>query len=118
MVALTDRWSCLRDAAGRFAPRNACRGNGTHTGDLRLDWTAPRLVPATTRLTLEIFNLFATEPTLPDPALYLIDPAGTLMFDPSSRTLSVPLLVNPAFGEPLPTRHPGRLLRLGLSFNW
>jgi hypothetical protein len=118
MSALMAAWSCLGDAAGRFVERNACRADGVHAADARAEWRAARLGRGAATLTLEVFNLFDTAPAVPDAALYVLDPAADLTSDTAARRVTVPLLVNPSFGEPLQYPQPGRLLRVGLSLTW
>jgi hypothetical protein len=116
--ALTARWSCLRESTGRVAARNSCRAEGTHSADLRVDWSGARFGRGAATFTLEVFNLFDTAPTVPDAALFLLDPAAGLTFDTNARQVTVPLLVNPSFGESSQYPQPGRLLRVGLSLTW
>jgi hypothetical protein len=55
---------------------------------------------------------------LPDRAVYLVDAGGMLTTDPVDGTVTVPLVVNSAFGEPLVRRPSARRLRIGARFNW
>jgi hypothetical protein len=50
--------------------------------------------------------------------LYLLDPAADLTTDPIARTVTLPLIANDNFGEPLTGRQQGRTIRLGISINW
>jgi hypothetical protein len=111
MDALLGEWSCLE--RGRFAARNACRAPGLHALDVRLGVDLFR----SARLTLEGLNLAGADAGIPDAALYLVDPARTLEVDAEGRT-TVPLVVNPAFGEPLYRRASGRVVRLGLHLRY
>lgn len=116
--ALLGSRDCLRSAENEFAPRNSCRSAAVHALDLRAALTLFRSGSTAATIVVDAFNVLDTWHEQPDPALYLIDPAGTLTFDSEARTVTVPLLVNPDFGEPLVRRHSGRRLRLGLSLNW
>jgi hypothetical protein len=115
---LTGNWSCLRESAGRFAARNSCRTGVVHTVDLGVGLSLFRIGGATTELMLEAFDLLEADASVPDAALYLIDPAGSLVVSGDGRSVTLPLLANPSFGEPLALRQPGRRLRLGFSLKW
>ena len=67
--------------------------------------------------TVEVVQIDSA-PVLPDAALYLLDPAADLSYDAASRILTVPFVVNPAFGQPLRYAQGGRLLRVGISLTW
>lgn len=116
--SLMSEWDCLSSAEGTFAARNSCRSDAVHALDLRAALTLFRRGGRQATIIVDAFNVLDTWHEQPDAALYLIDPAGSLAFDSEARTVDVPLLVNPDFGEPLVRRHAGRRLRLGLSVNW
>ncbi|CAN5897449.1 hypothetical protein BH23GEM9_BH23GEM9_31790 [soil metagenome] len=110
--------SCLSESRGRFAARNSCRGDAVHSLDLSVGVDFLRLGNRTASLTADIFDVFESAGALPDAALFLVDPAGTLDVDAGARTVSVPLLLNPSFGTVLVRPHAGRKLRLGFSVKW
>jgi hypothetical protein len=118
MTELFSEWSCLGESAEGFAARNSCRGPSVHALDLSAALTLLRFGGASTSLVIDAFNVLESEHETPDAALYLIDPAGSLIVDAAARTVTVPLLVNPDFGTSLVRRHSGRRIRLGLSLDW
>ncbi|HEX2166832.1 MAG TPA: TonB-dependent receptor [Longimicrobiales bacterium] len=118
MDELMSEWSCLGESEGALAARNSCRTDAVHTLDLRAAVTVLRFAGASASLAIEAFDLLEGTRTVPDAALYLIDPAADLVTDTEARTVTVPLIVNEAFGTELTRRHSGRKLRLGISLNW
>ena len=111
MSALLDEWSCLRDQAGTFAERNSCRGDALHFLDARLALELDFGVGA--RVYLDAINLLQTELARPDAALLLVDPDGSIDADPAAASITVPLMVNPRFGQPVRSIESGRILRIG-----
>ncbi len=110
-------WDCLRGQVGRFAARNACRGSGAHTLDVRL--TAPfRLAGYPFQVTIDGLNIFDAGLPVLDRALYHVDRNGTLQIDPVSGRVRVPLTVNPEFGRPIIRRTTGRRLRVGMRVGY
>jgi hypothetical protein len=118
MSELMARWSCLSESRGRFAARNSCRGPATHALDLSFSIDVLRVGGGSAAITADAFDIFESARALPDGALFLVDPAGTLSIDQAARTVAVPLLLNPDFGEALVRPHAGRKLRLGFSVKW
>ena len=59
-----------------------------------------------------------TELAIRDHALYLVDASGALVSDPVAGAVTVPLVANENFGEPLAQRGTGRALRFGLRVNY
>jgi len=115
---LVGRWDCLRRSSGRLAERNSCRADATMTVDARVQ---VRLIGNGTGFlaaTAELIDMLETDFSPPDAALYRIDPAGSLVHNAAQRTVSVPLLANPDFGEPLLRARSGRAVRLGLALTW
>jgi hypothetical protein len=110
---LLDAWDCLRTQVGEFAARNSCREPGSHRLDLRLTMTTFRLGGTPVYLVFDGLNLVESDVGLRDHALYLIDRTGSLTTSPGGVT-TVPLIANPAFGNVLARRTPGRALRVGL----
>lgn len=118
MDALVQRWSCLRASVGRVAARNSCRTDATHALDLSLSVRVLSFGSGSTSLVADVFDVLESAQKVPDAALYLIDPAASVVTDAVARTIDVPLLVNPDFGEQLVNRQSGRRIRLGISLNW
>jgi hypothetical protein len=119
MDGLLGKWSCLSEQQGGFADRNSCRSEAAHSLDLRL---ALRLA-ARTGFSGELFIdgvdlIRGGGGDFPDPALYLLDPAGTLETDAAAGSVSVPLIANPDFGTPLAGTAPGRTIRIGVRINY
>lgn len=118
MDELIRQWPCLQASSGRFAARNACRAAASHSVDATIGAALFRGTGRSASLVLELVDLLESRQRVPDAALLLVDPARQLQTDLAARTVNVPLLVNPGFGEPLPQRYPGRMLRLGVELNW
>ncbi|HEX6135405.1 MAG TPA: carboxypeptidase-like regulatory domain-containing protein [Longimicrobiales bacterium] len=118
MDALLDAWPCLRESIGSVVERNGCRGSLLHTLDMSVTARLIRTGGFTAALILDAFDLLDAERDIPDAALYLVDPNGTLAIDTVARTVDLPLLVNPNFGKPLARPEPGRRLRVALSLKW
>lgn len=110
--------ACLSGSAGGFAERNSCRTPVQHALDLSLTVPLLRLAGGTAAVAVYAFDVLESERGAPDAALYLVDPAGSVVADPVARTVTLPLIANPEFGESLARRTTGRTLRVGLSFNW
>lgn len=111
--ALAGEWPCLRDYLGDFVERNGCRGPGVHDVDLRLSLGVARWRGRTAELMVEAFNLLDPEDGLRDQALFLVDDTRSLTFDEAAREVTVPLRVNPGFGEILIPSTLGRWFRFG-----
>ena len=112
------RWSCVADAAGGVVGRNACRGAMRHGLDVSLAFPVLRVGRGTAALALDALDVLESEMSIPDAALYLVDPAASLTRDAAARTVAVPLVVNPNFGEDVPRSRAGRRFRLGFSVVW
>jgi hypothetical protein len=111
-------WSCLGGQSGGLAERNSCRTDGVQTLDARLSLRFLRLGGVSARLVLDGLNLLADGDEVPDRALLLVDPAGSLSTDPATGVTTVPLVANPHFGQPLGTLGGGRVLRVGLQLSY
>jgi hypothetical protein len=111
-------WDCLRIQAGRFAERNACRASGVNTLDLRLTVVPLRVRGAPLELVVDALNLIESDIADVDRALYLVDRNGSLSLDAATGIVSLPLVVNPGFGQPVIRRTPGRAVRIGLRINY
>ena len=118
MAEIIADWSCLGTAAGRVIGRNTCRTDAVHSLDLGVGMEVFRRGGRSAAVRLELFDLLESRHRAPDTALYLIDPDGDLVHDTAARTVHLPLMANPDFGQPLPQRHAGRMLRLGVALNW
>jgi hypothetical protein len=118
MDEIVAAWPCLQSSAGRFAARNSCRTDALHGLDVGISMELLRGSARSATVLLELFDLLESRYRAPDAALYLVDPTGTLTTDAAARTVNVPLVANPDFGEPLPQRYSGRMLRLGIALNW
>jgi hypothetical protein len=68
-------------------------------------------------ITVDAFNVVATETGLVDRALMLIDPSGNLTTD-SQGNVVLPLLANPHFGKLMIRRGEGRVIRIGLRLGY
>jgi hypothetical protein len=116
MPALLDAWPCLAERQAGFATRNACRGDAIQT----LDVSAGILVTTSGRLSVrvkgEALNVLARELTVPDRALLLIDPAGSIEAD--GQVVTIPYVVNPGFGEPVRSIPTARVFRIGMELNF
>lgn len=115
LEGLDREWDCLAEAAGGFPDRNACRGPGVHSLDLRLRLGLLRLGDRRGSLFVDILNLVESDVGVRDEALLLVDPEAPLVVDPSSGEVTVPVTVNPGFGTLLQPLSPGTYFRLGLS---
>jgi hypothetical protein len=109
---------CLRSSAGAFVKRNSCRGPMTHAIDLSVSVPLFQTSDGEAAVTLDAFDVLESGREIPDAALYLIDPTANLVTDPESRTVTLPLVANPEFGETRARRKSARRIRLGFSFNW
>lgn len=118
MSELLGRWSCLSESRGRFAARNSCRGPAAHSLDLAFGIDVLRLGTGTMAFTAEAFDVLESGRTIPDAALYLVDPEIDLTMNDAGTRVTVPLQVNPEFGEALVRPHGGRSIRLGFAIRW
>ena len=95
-----------------FARRNSCRAPSASALDLhagiRLPFAGNGVV-----LTVEAFNLVASEVGLIDNAALLVDPDRSVGSTGDGR-VSLPLMLNENFGELLARRNDPRTIRLGL----
>ena len=107
-------WDCLSTQVGAFATRNSCREPGSHRLDLRLAVTPFSIGSTPVHIILDGLNLVESDVGLRDHALYLVDRTGTVTTNPGTGVTTVPLIVNPAFGNVLARRTTGLVLRLGV----
>jgi hypothetical protein len=106
-------WSCLDAQIGGFAERNACRPPGVHDLDLRLSVGVIRLGRGRAELVVDALNMIDSEQGVRDTALLLVAPDVGLDTDEASGTVTVPVRVNPDFGQVLFSQAPGRWFRFG-----
>ncbi|MBX3146522.1 MAG: TonB-dependent receptor [Gemmatimonadales bacterium] len=109
---------CEGGATGGFAVRNSCRETLHQAFDLSLSVGLPvgRLGDRLA-LTVDAFNLVATETGIVDRALVLVDPAGSIGSG-GSGILTLPLVANPNFGSLLVRRGDPRSVRVGLRLEY
>jgi hypothetical protein len=117
MSELLASWGCLREQIGRFAGRNSCRQPDLHTLDARLAFQVARVGDTTAEFVADGLNLLDATMAAPDAALVLVDPSGRLSTD-SRGVITVPLMANPHFGQPLLRTSTVRALRLGLRLSF
>ena len=110
--AVAALWDCIADFRGSFPDRNACRGDGVHTLDLRLAVGLGSLGGLNAEIVLDALNVTDADTGRPNPGLVLVDPAGQVTGTPDG--YSVPYVVNPTFGAFTPGVDPGRWFRIGL----
>ncbi|MEW5931491.1 MAG: carboxypeptidase-like regulatory domain-containing protein [Gemmatimonadota bacterium] len=109
-----DGWDCL--GGGGFAVRNSCRAPGVHALDARISLDLLRGGRRSASLVVDGLNLLSSEEGEVDSALYLVDPAGTLQS--SDGRVTVPLVANPNFGDPIARFATGRTLRIGFQVSY
>jgi hypothetical protein len=115
---LISSWSCLSENVAGFAARNACRGPAIKALDGRLAIDIATTDRLRAHLVLDVLNAIASEDLIPDRGVYLVDTARPLGTSPNGRNVTVPLIVNPNFGQPLLRFAPERIVRLGLRVSW
>jgi hypothetical protein len=109
---VADRWPCLRDQSDVTIARNSCRGPAQSLLDARVALSLINSPTRSAELTVDGFNLISSGADELDRALYLIDASRTL--STAGTTVTIPLTVNPQFGEPLQRIGAGRAVRVGL----
>jgi hypothetical protein len=118
MAGLLSNWSCLNTQAGSFAERNSCRGPHLQTLDVRLSISPVSLGRHPIELVVDGLNLLDADIADLDRAVYLVDREGSLAVDATTGEVTVPLVTNGNFGEPIVRRGVGRALRIGLRVNY
>lgn len=111
---LIDAQDCLAGAAGAYAERNSCRGDWTHRLDLRAAFRLANLAGGPLDLVIDAIDALPGSSGRIDRALYLVDRTGTLTTNTITGVTTVPLVVNPNFGELVDDRSAGVLFRVGL----
>jgi hypothetical protein len=114
LSGLLSEWPCLEDQTDGFADRNSCRGPARTGVDVRVRARLARIGSRSLELTLDAYNLVERVDGLRDAALLLVDPSGSITTSSDGETLTLPVTVNPDFGEVLVPTGPGRVLRVGL----
>lgn len=108
-------WPCLASQLGHFAERNACRGAAVQALDVRLGYSAT-MGGVKPTFAVEVFDALGADRKRPDSALYLVDSEAALAV--SGTTVTVPLMLNPNFGQPVAQARIGRRVRISVSLNW
>lgn len=116
LAGLTSAWPCLRESTDGFVDRNACRDPDVHRVDLRVSADLPFGDAANLTVFVDALDLTEADLAIRDHALYRLDPAAPLQS--SEGSVTVPLIVNSAFGEPLVRLSSGRTLRFGLRLRY
>lgn len=99
MEPLLDQWSCLSSSVGRFVERNSCRLPDRMTVDAWIGVRWPPVGGLAGELRVEGLGLVADGDALYDTALLGVDPGGTVEVDPATDRITVPVRVNPLFGQ-------------------
>jgi len=102
-----------------FAERNSCREDAAYGLDLRFSIGLPIRAADGSHLalTLDAFNVVSSAIGIVDRALVLVDPNGQLHKD-GSGNVTVPLTVNPNFGNLLSRRNDPRMIRVGVRMEY
>jgi hypothetical protein len=111
-------WPCLQTQVGSFAERNSCRDPGMSTLNLRVGIGPARLAGYPIELWVEMLNVTDANLAVRDHALFVVDQSMPLGSDPATGEVTVPLLINENFGEPVAYRGSGRAMRFGLRVNY
>lgn len=114
IAPLLDEWDCLRRQSGALAARNSCRAEWSTSLDLRAAFRLADLRLGRVALVVDALDVLAQTRGPIDRALVLVDRTGTLTTNPLTGVTTIPLVVNPNFGERLADRSPGILWRVGL----
>jgi len=114
MSTLIDANDCLGRQSGGFAARNSCRTDLQQRLDLRATFRLAGGQGTGIHLVLDAMDVVAAAVGRPDAAVYLIDRTGAVTTNALTGVTTMPLTVNPRFGEILADRSPGVLWRVGL----
>jgi hypothetical protein len=117
MDVLLEAHECLGNQVGGFAARNSCRSDWMQFLDARVEVGIGSRDGTSARLRFDALNLLGGEIGLPDRALLLVDPDGTLQPE-AGGTIQVPLTVNPSFGEPVRSLESPRVFRVGVEVSF
>jgi carboxypeptidase family protein len=116
MSGVVSQNACLQGQAG-LLERNSCREASNHALDLSASVGIPVGSSGNLQVTLDAFNVVATETGLVDRALLLIDPTGSITTDAQGNVV-LPLVANQHFGKLLIRRGEGRVVRIGLRVGY
>lgn len=111
--SLATTWSCL-GTSGEFAVRNSCRGPSSHSLNLRVEFDLSNLLGQRAALVVDALDVIETRDGIVDDALLLVDPTGSISTSPDGSTVTVPTIVNEAFGSILYPTSRGRMIRIGV----
>lgn len=114
MSALFDANACLRRQSGAFSGRNSCRGEMQQRLDLRATFRLTGAQGAGVHLVLDAMDVMSVATGRPDAAVFHIDRTGAVNTNALTGVTTMPLIVNPRFGEIVADRSPGVLWRVGL----
>jgi hypothetical protein len=81
--------------------------------DLQLSSGLFRVGGSVASLVVDLFNVLDAEMGSPESALLHVDPSGVVSRDPVSGVTTIPVTVNPDFGEITRSFKPGRMIRVG-----
>jgi len=109
---LATDWSCLSSQSGTLASRNSCRAPSRHEIDLAIEMNLFGVRGSFVSLVVEGFNLTNSSSGLVDSSL--LQPIADEPIVTGTTTVSVPLEVNPGFGNLLVPTSAGRTLRATL----
>jgi hypothetical protein len=112
---LVNSWDCLSSQVGKFADRNVCRQPGVHSLNVRAAFAIGAPQGTSAEVFVEGVNLLESAVGEPDRALYLIDASRSLINDRARGTVTLPLIANPHFGEPIIRSGAGKMLRIGIQ---
>jgi len=102
-----------------FAKRNSCREGEAQSLDLRFSIGLPLKAKDGSQLAivLDAFNVVSSAVGLVDRALVLVDPNGLITVD-GQGNVTLPLVVNPNFGNIQSRRNDPRLFRVGVRMEY
>jgi hypothetical protein len=111
------RWDCLRGSVGRFVDRNACRLPDRSLLDA---WVAVRLAVGgmAGELRVEALGLAADGAGVYDTVLLQVDPQRELVTNTGAGRVTVPLVVNPRFGQQIAPGFDLSRVRIGMRLSF
>ena len=114
LTTVLEEWPCLESQANRFAIRNSCRSADRHGVAARLTVRLAALRGMDATIVIDALDLVEDSGGFLDEALLLVDPSGSIVTSTDDSTVTLPLTVNPDFGDVLLSGSRGRMLRLGI----